>query len=66
MVREHGHVYLLARVSPATLDSLATFETSREDMEDDLCDEPAETDESHDGKEPPEDDEPLVTGATRG
>ncbi len=27
-------VYLVARVSAATLDSLATFETSREDLED--------------------------------
>ena len=34
VVRENGHVYLLARVSSATLDSLATFETSREDLED--------------------------------
>ena len=35
VVREDGHVYLLARVSSATLDSLASFETSREDMEED-------------------------------
>ncbi len=34
VVRENGHVYLTARVSAATLDSLATFETSREDLED--------------------------------
>ncbi len=34
VVRENGHVYLLARVSAATLDSWATFETSREDLED--------------------------------
>ncbi len=34
VVRENGHVYLTARVSAATLDSLATFETSREDIED--------------------------------
>ncbi len=33
VVREGDHLYLLARVSAATLDSLATFETSREDME---------------------------------
>ncbi len=33
VVRENGHVYLVARVSSATLDSLATFETSREDLE---------------------------------
>ena len=46
------HVYLLARVSSATLDSLAAFETSRENMEDDLCDEPEETDQEHDGAEP--------------
>ncbi len=35
VVREGDHLYLLARVSAATLDSLATFETSREDMEED-------------------------------
>ncbi len=33
VVREGDHIYLLARVSAATLDSLATFETSREDLE---------------------------------
>ncbi len=33
VVRENGHIYLVARVSAATLDSLATFETSREDLE---------------------------------
>ncbi len=33
VVRENGHTYLVARVSAATLDSLATFETSREDLE---------------------------------
>ncbi len=32
-MREGDHLYLLARVSAATLDSLATFETSREDLE---------------------------------
>ncbi len=39
VVREGDHLYLLARVSAATLDSLATFETSREDLEED--DEPS-------------------------
>ncbi len=34
VVRENGHLYLVARVSAATLDSLATFETSRADLED--------------------------------
>ncbi len=34
VVRENGHVILVARVSAATLDSLATFESSREDLED--------------------------------
>ncbi len=34
VVRQNGDVYLTARVSAATLDSLATFETSREDLED--------------------------------
>ena len=33
VVREGDHLYLVARVSSATLDSLATFETSREDLE---------------------------------
>ncbi len=33
VVREGDHLYLVARVSAATLDSLATFETSREDLE---------------------------------
>ena len=33
VVRENGHTYLVARVSSATLDSLATFETSRADLE---------------------------------
>ena len=33
VVREDDHLYLVARVSAATLDSLATFETSREDLE---------------------------------
>ena len=33
VVREGDHLYLAARVSAATLDSLATFETSREDLE---------------------------------
>ncbi len=44
VVRENGRVYLVARVSADTLDSLATFETSREDMEDNGDDEPEETD----------------------
>ena len=34
VVRENDHVVLPARVSAATLDSLVTFETSREDLED--------------------------------
>ncbi len=38
-MREGDHLYLVARVSAATLDSLATFETSREDLEED--DEPS-------------------------
>jgi hypothetical protein len=40
VVRENGHVYLVARVSSATLDSLATFETSRADLEEGGDDEP--------------------------
>ncbi len=35
VVRDGDHLYLLARVSAATLDSLATFEASREDLEED-------------------------------
>ncbi len=67
VVRENGHTYLVARVSAATLDSLATFETSRADLEDGGDDEPsllgnnllaidAEEDTSDD--EPDHDDEP--------
>ncbi len=67
VVRENGHTYLVARVSSVTLDSLATFETSRADLEDGGDDEPsllgnnllaidAEEDTSDD--EPDHDDEP--------
>ena len=45
VVRQNGHVYLTARVSAATLDSLATFETSREDLEEGGDHEPEETDQ---------------------
>ncbi len=41
VVRESDHVILVARVSSATLDSLATFETSREDLEDGADHEPS-------------------------
>ncbi len=41
VVRENGHTYLVARVSAATLDSLATFETSRADLEEGGDDEPS-------------------------
>ena len=41
VVREDGHTYLVARVSSATLDSLATFETSRADLEEGGDDEPS-------------------------
>ncbi len=74
VVREGDHLYLLARVSAATLDSLATFETSREDLEED--DEPsigagyagsnevdAELDNSDDEPEP--DEEPDAPGLRR-
>ena len=37
-------------MSAATLDSLATFETGREDLEE-------ETDQDHDGREPDQDNE---------
>ncbi len=66
VVREGGHTYLVARVSAATLDSLATFETSREDLEEVGDDEPSigsygvggadlELDTSDDEPEPDED-----------
>ena len=78
VVREDGHVILVARVSAATLDSLATFETSREDLEE--HDEPsigagygglmgggyevdAELDTSDD--EPEHDEEPDAPGLRR-
>ncbi len=35
VVKDGDHLVLVARVSAATLDSLATFETSREDLEED-------------------------------
>ncbi len=41
VVRQNGHVYLTARVSSVTLDSLATFETSRADLEEGGDDEPS-------------------------
>ena len=43
VVREDGHTYLVARVSGDTLDSLATFETERADLEPDGSDEPSIT-----------------------
>jgi hypothetical protein len=48
---------VLARVSSAALDSLASFETEREDMEDDLCDEPGEDGEPDFDNEPDHDNE---------
>ncbi len=64
VVRENGHIYLVARVSAATLDSLATFETSREDLEVDVDHELVNEDgsdnedgtneSSHDGHEGPD------------
>ena len=38
----HGEFYLVAPVSPATIDALAAFEAEGEDRENDLCDEPGE------------------------
>ena len=59
VVRENGHVYLVARVSSATLDSLATFETSRADLEDGGDHEPSiGTDHPIDAEEDTSDDEP--------
>ena len=61
VVRENGHTYLVARVSSATLDSLATFETSREDLEEGGDDEPSLLGDSPlniDAEEDTSDDEP--------
>jgi hypothetical protein len=59
VVRENGHIYLVARVSAATLDSLATFETSRADLEEGGDDEPSiGTDHPIDAEEDTSDDEP--------
>ncbi len=52
VVRENGHVYLVARLSSAALGRLATFKTGRAGMEEDGCDEPEEREAEHDGKEP--------------
>ncbi len=53
VVQENGHTYVVARVSAATLDSLATFETSREDLEEEpdaeKVDEDGTNESSHDG-----------------
>ena len=59
VVRENGHVYLVARVSSATLDSLATFETSRADLEDGADHEPSVgSDHPIDAEKDTSDDEP--------
>ena len=41
VVQEGKHTYLVARVSPDTLDALATFETGREDLEEGADHEPS-------------------------
>ncbi len=57
VVRENGHVYLTARVRSATLDSLATFETSREDLENDVDHELVNEDLDDSDLEPDHDEE---------
>jgi len=61
VVRENGHTYLVARVSSETLDSLATFETSRADLEEGGGDEPSPSGNSPlniDAEQDTADDEP--------
>ena len=41
----HGQQFIMAPVSPATVDALAAFEAEGEDRENDLCDEPPENDD---------------------
>ncbi len=57
VVREGDHLYLLARVSAATLDSLATFETSREDLEEGADAEQVNEDRDDSDLEPDHDEE---------
>ncbi len=57
VVRQNGHVYLTARVSAATLDSLATFETGREDLEDGADHELVNEDRDDSDLEPDHDNE---------
>ena len=57
VVRENGHVILVARVSAATLDSLATFETGREDLEDGADHELVNEDRDDSDLEPDHDNE---------
>ena len=73
VVRENGHTYLVARVSSATLDSLATFETSRADLEDGGDHEPSvgngyrhiDAEEDTSDEEPDHDDEYDFRNAPR-
>ncbi len=57
VVREGDHLYLVARVSAATLDSLATFETSREDLEEGADAEQVNEDRDDSDLEPDHDEE---------
>ncbi len=52
VVRENGRVYLVARVSAATLDSLASFEAERAEREPGGDDEPDADDEPDFDNEP--------------
>jgi hypothetical protein len=56
VVSEGQHRYLVARVSPETVDALAAFEAAREDLEPDGSDEP-QTDSAFDEIDPASDDD---------
>ncbi len=58
LIQQNGHTYLVARVSSVTLDSLATFETSREDLELETDQEQVNEDADDSDDEPDHDNEP--------
>ena len=57
VVHQGKHAYLVARVSPDTLDTLATFETSRADLEDGVDQEEVSEDGDDSDLEPDHDNE---------
>ncbi len=57
VVKDGDHLVLVARVSAATLDSLATFETSREDLEEEPDVEQVNEDRDDSDLEPDHDEE---------